>query len=225
MATHFNTDPATVKIVMGETGINNYRLVHALLERGHGSGDIEKLSPRERFDEFLSWEGISGWTDTIIETAKAAGFVVGERRERGPENDEQMRAFLEGVVGAVEADSYTYHSLWLRYADEAEKYGGDKDSRTRYSWDSRNDGLITCVGTIGDMQVWLNLRTATVGGYKLLFYYSSGTFTDHRMVEAWLRNNLPETARGGYPGGYNHTDATNFCNIFFRKERNESVPA
>lgn len=213
--TYYDTTPQQVEDAMEATGIDNHRLIHALLERDHSIDEIKAMTPTKRLDEFLHWEGIIGWTGTILSVAKDAGFVVGEHKETGPENDEQMRDFLDGVVGAVDADSYAYHSLWEDFAEEALKFRPGCD-RTRFSWDSRGGGLLTCVGTIGDLQCWISLRTAVVKGHKLLFYYGSGTFVHHGMIEAWLKKNLPETARFG-PGGYNHTDATNFHNIFPRE--------
>lgn len=34
--------------------------------------EVEKMSNRELLDEFLYWNGIIGWTDTIIEVVEAA---------------------------------------------------------------------------------------------------------------------------------------------------------
>lgn len=213
MGAYQKATPATVEVVMGETGIKNHRLAHALLERGHGSADIEKMSPRERLDEFLTWEGIEGWTDTILETAKAAGFVVGERREAMSITNE-IRDYLGGVVGVVEATREEQSSLWCNYAEEGAQWGRQKGNR--YPWQSTGAGFLSQVGEIGEMQVWVSLMTAVVNDHKLLFYYSSGRYSDSVMIEEWLRRFLPDTAKGNFPGGYNHTDATNFCNIFRR---------
>jgi hypothetical protein len=39
----------------------------------------EQLSPRERFDAVLKYEGIIGFTDEIIEWAKECGYEVTAR--------------------------------------------------------------------------------------------------------------------------------------------------
>lgn len=218
MASYFSTNPEAVEVAMGVTGIKHHRLVHALIERGFNAEEIKAMSPEARLDEYMSWEGLNGWTRTLLDIAKAAGFVVGERKERGAATDEEMRSYLEGVVGAVDADSYAQHALWADYAEDAIRFRPGCDRR-RYPWKSTGHGLLTCVGTIGDMEVWVSLMTVTVNDHKLLFYYASGTYVDHNMVRSWLEKNLPDTAKGArFPGGFNHTDATNFCNIFFRME-------
>lgn len=213
MTKYFDTNPEAVEAAMTETGLKNHGLVHALLERKHTVDEIKAMSAYTRLDEYLRWQGIAGWTSLIVNVAKAAGFKMYEPTVQGPENDEQMTTFLEGVVGAVDADRYAQHSLWADYAEEGARWG--RQEGIRYPWVSNNSGLMTCVGRHGDMEVWVSLTTAVVNGHKLLFYYGSGNFVDHGMIEKWMQTNLPETARFG-PRGFNHTDADNFCNIFPR---------
>lgn len=123
------------------------------------------------------------------------------------ETDDEMQRFLDGCIGAVEANSFERHALW-RLNDE--KLDGKK-----LLWKENSSGLMTCCGMVGGREVWMSLSTAEVGGAKLLFYYASSTFVDHDLVRAWIDQSMPLTARDGIEGGrVNHTDAMNFHNIF-----------
>ncbi len=52
------------------------RLRNALAERGHGAAAVERLTPEERFREFCDWEGLLGWSGTLLTVAKSAGVVL-----------------------------------------------------------------------------------------------------------------------------------------------------
>lgn len=151
-------------------------------------------------------------TTVIIELMDKA---IAERRTVAisKETDDEMQKFLEGCIGAVEANSFEHHALW-RFNDE-------KLDGKRMTWKENSSGLGTCCGIVGGNQVWLGLRTAVVGGHKILFYYAQSTFVYHDMARAWIDATMPLSARDGIEGGWvNHTDAMNFHNIFgYDRER------
>lgn len=125
--------------------------------------------------------------------------------------DDEIARFLEGVVGCVEANSFEKHSLW-----KENHYLAD-DARHKREWKDNNSGYGITIGCVDDRPVHLSLRIATIDGQKILFYYATSQVVDHKMIREWLEVNLPDTAKGNYPGGYNNTDATNFHNVFRRK--------
>ncbi len=110
--------------------------------------------------------------------------------------DREMTYFLTDVTGAIEATSCEQHSLWERYTE----YG--------VTWDQNNVGLLERVGTLADMPVCISLRTVKIGGAKILFYHATSQVVDHRMIQKWLEENLPASARRE-DGRVNKTDATN----------------
>ena len=113
--------------------------------------------------------------------------------------DEELRKFLDGVVGVCEATSCEYHYVWEHWHERVE-------------WKQNNMGLGETVGTLDDRPVHISLRTAEIDGKKILFWEATSQVVDHEMIRKWLQKNLPITAfREGDPRqGVNQTDATNF---------------
>lgn len=117
-------------------------------------------------------------------------------------SDRELTAFLSGVVGVVEANSFEQGCLWERYTGEH-----------KAKWIARNDGLLEGIGTLDGMPICLSLRTADVNGNKLLFIDATSQVVDHRQIGEWLSNNLPPSCR--WPDGrINKVDAMNFHNVF-----------
>lgn len=123
---------------------------------------------------------------------------------------EDIAEYLNGVEGLVEANSYEKHCLWLHYAKDADKYGGFGE--TRFDWQERTAGYGFTVGTVADKPVHLSLMVNTVNGKRLLFWYATSQMVDHQMIDDWLDNNMPPSARRA-DGYLNRTDATGFVNI------------
>lgn len=125
--------------------------------------------------------------------------------------DEEMQKFLEGVIGAVEADSYSQHMLWSEY------HYRPREGFDPLTWEQGMSGLMEIIGYLKingeDRPVCLSLFKARVKGELILFYHATSQVVDYRMVDEWLKKNLPPTAirENGYP---NTTDAMNFYNIF-----------
>lgn len=118
---------------------------------------------------------------------------------------DEVSVFMHGVIGAVEANSFEHHCLWKENRDSG-----------RREWVDNTSGYGFTVGILAGNPVCISLRTAVIDGHKILFYYATSTVIDHYMINQWLALNLPDTAKGNYPAGYNTTDATNFHNIFPR---------
>lgn len=119
-------------------------------------------------------------------------------------DDREMTEFLHGVVGVVEANSYEKMCLW-------------QEHQARGSWRERTDGLCQVVGTIDDRPVCVSLFTAEVDGHKILFVDPTSQVVDHAMIEKWLLDTLPASARQQHNANYlNKVDAMNFHNVFRR---------
>jgi hypothetical protein len=102
------------------------------------------------------------------------------------------------ISGIVEANSFETMCLWQRWKDNGK------------SWVSTGHGYGPKVGTYGDMPVCISLLTAMVEGQKILFVDPTSQVTDHRLIEAWLKANVPSALRKD--GYLNKTDAMNFAN-------------
>jgi len=113
-------------------------------------------------------------------------------------NDEE---FLSGIVGVVEANRFEHMCLWKRYHQEL-----------NYPWKDRLSGYGFTVGHLNDKPVHISLLTAVIKGQKLLFTFPTSKVVDHDMIDAWLKENLPEAIlEDGY---LNKVDADNFSNVF-----------
>ncbi|QNG62650.1 hypothetical protein B1VFA_049 [Rhizobium phage B1VFA] len=112
---------------------------------------------------------------------------------------DEVKTYLEGVVGVVEANSFETMCLWERW-----KANGK-------SWVSTGHGYGPTVGRLADMPVCISILTATVEGQKILFIDPMSQVVDHRMIEAWLKENVPSALRKD--GYLNKTDAMNFSNV------------
>jgi hypothetical protein len=113
----------------------------------------------------------------------------------------QLKEFMSGVIGVVEANRFEYMCLW--------------QARGEKTWVSRLSGFAPTIGHIGDAPICLSLFTAIVDGHNLLFAEAVSQVVDYRVVDAWLETNLPASARLA-DGRLNRTDASNFHNIFPR---------
>lgn len=116
--------------------------------------------------------------------------------------DDQMKEFLDGVTGAVEANDYEALCLW------SENRQRDKP----LSWRQELSGYHKTIGELAGMPVCMSLHIIYVDGKKILFYDPCSQVVDHRIVEEWLDKHLPDTARRS-DGYINKTNAMNFHNV------------
>jgi hypothetical protein len=122
----------------------------------------------------------------------------------------EMDKFLHGVVGAVEANSYESLCLWHEQHERAGK-----------TWKQGSGGCMVQVGELADMPVCVSLFVNEVDGHRILFYDATSRVVDSRMVEKWLKENLPLTAfeNGDARKRLNVTNAMNFHNVLPRERR------
>lgn len=117
--------------------------------------------------------------------------------------DAEMRDFLAGVIGVVEANYFEHQMLW----EENDR------APNKMTWEQIRHHLIETVGRCADMPVCISLVKAQVMGRLLLFVHPTSRVVDHLMIDNWLKKTLPPTALR--PGGYvNKVDAMNFCDVF-----------
>ena len=83
--------------------------------------------------------------------------------------DPEITAFLDGVVGVVEATSCEKLFLWQEYHDDV-------------TWEEGRSGFCQIVGHLAGMPVNLSLFTEVVDGHKLLFVDAVSQVDDHRMI-------------------------------------------
>lgn len=113
------------------------------------------------------------------EVAEIVPFVV----------NEEMAKFLDGVVGVVECDNYGHHMLWIENHYKA----NELDHRKR-DWQSGRMGLMEKVGEIAGMPVCISLLKDVIGGQTILFVDPCSMVVDHRLIDAWYKRTLPESA-------------------------------
>lgn len=108
---------------------------------------------------------------------------------------DEIKEFLQGVDGVVEATGYEKLYLWTQYSDE---------------WDDRsNGGYLVRVGEVGDEGIYISILIHKVRNQKILFWHATSQVVDYRIIEQWLDQNIP------WPDGVrNKTDANNFSCIF-----------
>ncbi|OWZ90387.1 hypothetical protein B9J07_27765 [Sinorhizobium sp. LM21] len=112
---------------------------------------------------------------------------------------DEVKTYLEGVTGIVEANSFETMCLWRTWTDN------------KKSWVSTGHGYGPTVGTLAGMPVCISILTATVEGEKILFIDPTSQVVDHRLIEIWLKLNVPSALRKD--GYLNKTDAMNFSNV------------
>jgi hypothetical protein len=113
--------------------------------------------------------------------------------------DDQLKKFLAGVVGVIEATSFEKFCIW----EKCHKRGDD--------W-KQGDGIGETIGEIDGRPVHLSLLVDTVNSQRILFWHATSTVVDHKMIEDWLKKTLPVTAfEDNDPRNrMNKTDANNW---------------
>jgi len=126
--------------------------------------------------------------------------------------DPEIKKFLDGVMGVVDANSYESLCLWR----ENEHAGYNQRE-----WKQGGGGPLVTIGRIDDRPICISLLVNEIGGHKILFIDATSALVDHDMIDAWLQKNMPVTAfRDNDPREpLNRTNAMNFCNIFPRQEK------
>ncbi|MFG6083750.1 hypothetical protein ACEUZ9_005475 [Paracoccus litorisediminis] len=135
---------------------------------------------------------------------RAAPSVAANKANEEPQAaSEEVKTYLEGVTGVVEANSFESLYLWE-----------ENQRLTRREWVSTRHGFGPCIGQIDGRPIAISLMTATIDGQKILFLDATSVLIDWHLIDAWLEKNLPQSAR--LEDRINRTDALNFQNIFHR---------
>lgn len=126
---------------------------------------------------------------------------------------DEVRDYLYGVVGVVEATSYEKHSLWADYSIESDRSGfGRKKPSRLLRWDAAREGYLPKIGEIAGRPIHLSLLVDVVDGHRLLFWHVTSAVSDIEVVEQWLTDNVEAYAS-------NHTNAMNFHNVLHQLNR------
>lgn len=155
-----------------------------------------------------TWIETSSCRTAVGHFAFAAGYAAAKDATPPPPShvagvSDDIRSYLEGVVGVVEANSFEIMCLWQRWQELGK------------SWVSTGHGYLATVGHVGDMPVCISILTATVDGEKILFIDPTSQVVDYRMVEDWLKTHVVTALRDD--GYLNRSDAMNFSNVLGRR--------
>lgn len=121
-------------------------------------------------------------------------------------SDNQLTDFMSGVIGVVEANSYETMCLWREYHEGR-----------GLSWEQNAAGYLPTIGELDGRPVCVSLFVNTIDGHKILFIEPTSQVVDHKMIEQWLKETLPDTAWQANGKYLNSTNAMNFHSILPRK--------
>lgn len=110
--------------------------------------------------------------------------------------DDTVQRYLEGAVSVVDANSFETLALWQRWHKEMGK-----------QWDETRSGYLVTVGMYNKRPVCICIDSAIVDGHKIIFIDACSQLVDHKLVDKWVKLNLPNVTR---------TNAMNFHNAFPR---------
>lgn len=120
--------------------------------------------------------------------------------------DPELSAFLDGVIGVVEANSFEHLMLW-------------QENHKRLNWSSHGSkGMWFQIGQFGGMPVCVSLHIDEIDGHRIVFYDPTSRVVDNEMVREWLNAILPASCRDK-SARLNITDAMNFHNVLPRRTR------
>lgn len=106
-----------------------------------------------------------------------------------------LEELLSATKFAVEATGFERHMLW-------------RDHHQAVSWEGNPAGYGVQLGKVGDMPVMLSTTFQVIDGHVVLFYHPTSQLVDYRMIEAWLKENVP--AKWDKGTRIAQTDAMNF---------------
>lgn len=112
---------------------------------------------------------------------------------------EDLKEFMEGVIGIVEANSFEFMCLWREHKELGREFQTSPTGRS------------VIVGHFNNMPIVLTLWNVKVEGKKILIWEAVSMVVHHDMIREWFKNNLPNSAmKNGY---VNSVDAMNFYNV------------
>ena len=99
------------------------------------------------------------------------------------EDENRLQILLRDTVYCVEATDFEALSLWVEHHEKIE-------------WRQENPGYGITVGQCAKMPVTICLTWNWLNGHLIVFYEATSQVVDHRMVEKWLKENLPVFDQG-----------------------------
>jgi hypothetical protein len=176
---------------------------------------IVNATPHDHADRAASEHVLTETRSIADDLGKA--IKTREPVSAGKRNDEEMVRYLSGVEGTVEANRFEHSALWRENSDRADG---------SLTW-TQGGGYIVCVGKFSGYSVHVSLLIDIIDGHKILFYYPTSQFIDLDLVDKWIEDNIPDSARDH--GKVNNTDASNFHNVLnqikWREKNKETVDA
>jgi hypothetical protein len=123
---------------------------------------------------------------------------------------DEIRRYLAGVVGCIEATNEEKHGIWER-----------NKNISKLPWVDTGMGYGHHIGDVDNRPIAISLLTTTIDGELYLFYHGTSELVDHKMIREWLEQYMPVTAfRDNDPRlGLNHADATNWINAVRRRPK------
>jgi len=144
--------------------------------------------------------------------------TVAAKKEQEEKNAARTLEYINGIdkrlaesFYAIEADSYAYHMIWKQYFYDV------APEKRQYDFVQDNSGLGHEIGKIGKRSVVLEFKWWIINGHRVLFYNVMSQVADWKMVEEWLKKNMPHLKYT--------SDATNAHNVlrYCEKPKPEKV--
>lgn len=117
----------------------------------------------------------------------------------------EITTFLSDIEAIIECDSFSQHALW-------------KEFHERCEWKQNLSGYGVTVGYLAEQPVFISILKAVVDSVTILFINPTSEVVDWRMIEKWLKKNMPATAYRDSTY-LNKQDAQNFSNALFDAKR------
>ena len=167
-------------------------------------------------------KALSCKTENVVREDDCVVCTYCGHRKKHKEEDEEPEEVLQMFKNAdfvVEADPFMKTELWVRWSIAAKKrnYHSVREDRKsgkshRIKWEEICKGVITYVP---GSKTAVHLRIDILHGWRVLFYYPSGTYADWTTMESWLKDKCP-----AFDTHYNSGD--NFSNVaFLMKDKGE----
>ena len=144
-----------------------------------GAPDVE-AAMGDLSDEFC----ISSYAFDPLLATIAADDAAAAKAKRDAETSAYLDDLTASTVLAVEATDFEAMTLWLNWTKP-------RDERPIPAWAEIGLGRWVEVGKLGGDPVCVTLSFARVNGAAVAFYAATSVVSDSRMVEAWVRANMP----------------------------------
>jgi hypothetical protein len=98
------------------------------------------------------------------------------------------------TIYLIEANSYERQALWAEF-------------HTQLRWEHDCIGAVIQVGELDNRPVNIDVLWTKIDGYRIAFWDACSQVVDHKMIEDWLRQNLPKVPK---------TNSMNFHNMIHK---------